>query len=97
MNHALNTEISLKEEDFSNQKYFLKEQHKHEIMFSFRYSDFFYERKGSKNYGMRVRIDFLKMKEGQSFFDIVNLHDLYLLAELCFNLAEVFKYCETKR
>jgi len=91
LSHALDSKISLKEEDFFNQKKFLLLQKKHEIMLSFTYAKFVKERKGSKNYGLKIKIDFAKMKEGQSFFDWVSLHDLYLLSELCYNLALIYR------
>jgi hypothetical protein len=38
-----------------------------------------------------IEIDFEKLKEGQKIFDIISLHQIYLLSEFCFNLSEVFR------
>jgi hypothetical protein len=38
-----------------------------------------------------IKIDFSKLKEWQKVFDIVPLHQVYLLAEFCFNLSEIFR------
>ncbi|MEI8252180.1 MAG: hypothetical protein WCG25_00125 [bacterium] len=40
---------------------------------------------------MDIEIDFERLKEGQKIFDIISLHQVYLLAEFCFNLSEVFR------
>jgi hypothetical protein len=56
-----------------------------------KYADYFVERKWSKEYGLNIEIDFHKLKEWQKLFDIVPLHQIYLLAEFCFNLSEIFR------
>jgi hypothetical protein len=38
-----------------------------------------------------IKIDFSKLKEWQKVFDVVPLHQVYLLAEFCFNLSEIFR------
>jgi len=90
--HAMDPDISLIVENFEWQKNYLREQEKHKIVFSFKYADFLKVWTGSKDYGVYIKIDFNQMRTGQKFFDVVALHDLYLLAELCFNMTEVFRF-----
>jgi hypothetical protein len=40
---------------------------------------------------MRIYVDFKKLKDGQSLFDVISLHQLYMLSELCYNISEVFR------
>ena len=90
--HAMDPNISLVVENFGWQKNYLKEQEKHKIVFSFKYADFLKVWTGSKDYGVYIKVDFNQLRNGQKFFSVVPLHDLYLLAELCFNLTEVFRF-----
>jgi len=94
--HAMDPDISLIVENFEWQTKYLREQKKHKIVFSFKYADFLEVWKWSKDYGVYIEIDFNHMKTGQKFFSVVKLHDLYLLAELCFNLTEVFRFHNKK-
>lgn len=92
LNHIETADVMLKIEDFVKQKDFiLKEKKLSIISFDIKYADYFVEWKWSKSYGLDIKIDFSKLKEGQKIFDIVPLHQIYLLAEFCFNLSEVFR------
>ena len=91
LNHTLDPNISLKETDFAWQKWFLNEQEKDTIFFKFKYSDFFQEWTWNKDYGIDIKVDFSKLWKWKSLFDIINLHQMYLICELCYNLAEVYK------
>jgi len=92
LNHIETADVMLKIEDFVKQKDFLlKEKNISKIEFDLKYSDYFVEWKWSKEYGLCIEIDFGKLKEGQKVFDIVPLHQIYLLSEFCFNLSEVFR------
>lgn len=92
LNHTLDPNISLKESDFAWQKWFLWDQDKDTIFFKFKYADFFTEWTWNKDYWIDIQVDFSKLWKGNSLFDIINMHQLYLICELCFNLSEVFKY-----
>ncbi|MCF7835053.1 hypothetical protein K9M48_03270 [Candidatus Gracilibacteria bacterium] len=92
LNHIETADVKLKIDDFVKQKTFiLKEKKLSKIKFDMKYADYFVERKGGKDYGLDIEIDFGKLKEGQKVFDIVDLHQVYLLAEFCFNISEVFR------
>jgi len=90
--HSFDSKVSLKREDYIKQKEYLLWQDKHKIILSFKYADNRMERKGSQIYGIRIQVDFSKLKSWQSFFEVISVHDLYLLSELCFNLSELFKW-----
>lgn len=90
--HAMDPDISLVRENFEWQKTYLKEQEKHKIIFSFKYADFIQEWTGNSDYGVYIKVDFNRLRVGMKFFDVVKLHDLYLLAELCYNLSVIYKY-----
>lgn len=92
LNHIETADINLKVDDFVKQKdYILKWKKLSKIIFDLKYGDYFVEWKWSKDYGLNIEIDFGKLKEGQKIFDIVSLHQMYLLAEFCFNISEVFR------
>jgi hypothetical protein len=59
------------------------------VKFDFVYADNWKERTGSKDYWIHLELNFTKFQEGQSLFDIISLHQLYMLAELCSNLCEL--------
>lgn len=91
-NHIETADISLKLDDFVKQKdYLLKWKNISKIKFDLKYSDYFVEWKWGKDYGLDIEIDFGKLKEGQKVFDIVDLHQMYMLSEFCFNVSEVFR------
>jgi len=89
--HALDSSISLKQTDFSKQKIYLFAQDKYRIIFSFKYANYITAWKWSEDYGLYIKLDFKKMKTWQKFFDLVDMHQVYLLSELCFNLTELFR------
>jgi len=92
LNHIETADVKLKIEDFVKQKdYVIKWNKISQIKFDIKYADYFIEWKWSKEYGLDIEIDFERLKEGQKIFDIISLHQVYLLAEFCFNLSEVFR------
>ncbi|MBU0627152.1 hypothetical protein KKG31_02865 [Patescibacteria group bacterium] len=91
LSHSTTSHIQLKTDDFIKQKDYLKKNVDTLIDFKFLYADAFPQWKGSKDYGIHIQLDFKKMKDGQSLFDLISLHQLYLLTELCFNLSEIFR------
>lgn len=91
LSHAVTPSINLKTTDFVYQKDFIVKSLKNPIDLKFNYADYFAEWKWSKEYGLNIFIDFKKLKDWQSLFDIIPLHQLYMLAELCYNITEVFK------
>ncbi len=92
LNHIETADVKLKIEDFVKQKdYVIKWNKIPKIKFDIKYADYFIEWKWSKEYGLDIEIDFEKLKEGQKIFDIISLHQIYLLSEFCFNLSEVFR------
>lgn len=91
LSHSTTSHVNLKTDDFEKQKEYLMKYVDTLLDFKFLYVDFFPEWKWSKDYGMRITVDFKKLKDGASLFDIVSLHQLYMFSELCFNISEVFR------
>lgn len=92
LNHTTTSTIRLKEWDFRTQKEFLIKWKKiKKISLDFNYAKYIKERKWNKEYWIKTEINFEKLKEHVSFFEIISLHNLYLLSELCFNLSEIFR------
>lgn len=91
LSHSSTTTIMIEENTISAQQEFLKKKKISKINFDFIYSKHITQRKGSKNYGVKIQLDFKKIKIKQSLFDTISIHQLYLLCELCFNLSEIFR------
>jgi len=91
LSHTTTANINLKTDDFIKQKDYLKNQKDPVVKFQFIYSKYFPEWKWSQDYGLNILLDFRKFKDGQPFFEIISIHQLYLLSELCFNISEIFR------
>lgn len=91
LSHSTTSHIHIKTDDFIKQKDYLRKNIDTLVDFKFVYADVFAQWKGSKTYGVRIQLDFKKMKDGQSLFDLISLHQLYMLTELCFNLSEIYR------
>lgn len=92
LNHTTTANLKLKEWDFKTQKeYLIKWKKIKKIILNFNYHKYIKERNGNKEYWIKTKIDFNKLKEWDSFLKIISLHNLYLLSELCFNLSEIFR------
>ncbi len=88
LSHNIDNEIRLKEDDIKD----IKEKKK--IDFKFNYSkDFDKETlpqnfpKDYEDYGFEIKIDFQNMKIGDKFIDKISVYNLFMLAELCYNLV----------
>lgn len=91
LSHTTSTHINLKTDDFIKQKDFLIKNKKQKIHLKFLYSQYFKQREWSKDYWVDIQIDFSKIKNWQSLFDIISIHQMYLLAELCYNISQIIK------
>lgn len=91
LSHTTTAEICIKRDDFIKQKDFLLHQKINNIKFDFLYAKNREEWKWKADYGVSVFIDFETLKEWTPLFDIIPLHNLYLLSELCYNLCEIFR------
>lgn len=92
LSHIASTNLTIKTDYFIKQRDFLVYEKKDPtVFFDFVYSKYWKEWTGSKEYWIHIKILFTKIKEGETLFDIVSLHQLYLLWELCYNLCELFK------
>ncbi len=45
----------------------------------------------NKNYGFKIEVDFCSLKEGQKFTDIITEWQLFMMAELCYNLVRFYR------
>ena len=101
LNHATTWNLLIKLEDYDIQKDYIlspKIQRVHElkgsalIHFNFTYSKYIKERKGSPEYWCSFAIDFSQLKPWTPLEKLISRHNLYLLAELCFNLAQIAQH-----
>lgn len=91
LNHATSSSVSLKLDDYEKQlEYLLSPKIKNPIVdFNFSYHRYIRQWQGSKDYGIQVKIDFQALRPGMKLESVVEWHQLYLLSELCFNLAQI--------
>lgn len=96
LSHTSTTFLYIQQEDYQKQKEFLLMKSIKSIHLDFRYSDYLPEWKGSKDYSCQVSIDFSKLRPATSLRKIVSVHQMYVLAELCYNITKVL-YQRTKK
>ncbi len=89
--HSLTSNLIIKTDDFVKQKDYLAHEKTTSLHFLMNYSKQFKERKGSPAYQIDISVDFKKIKEGQSLFDHITMHQCYLLCEFCYNVSEIFR------
>ena len=96
LNHGTTSNLLIKLEDYEVQKDFIlspKVQRVNNlkgsalIKLNFVYSKYIQQRKGSPDYGIQFSIDFKQLKPGLQLEKLISWHNLYLLAELCYNLS----------
>ena len=98
LNHTTTSSLKLKLEDYEVQRDFIlspKVQRVQKlngsamITLEFHYSKYVVQRKGSLEYWIQLSIDFKKLKPDLQLEKLVSRHQLYLLSELCFNIAQL--------
>ncbi|MBB1578888.1 MAG: hypothetical protein HG424_002780 [candidate division SR1 bacterium] len=98
LNHTTTSSLKLKLEDYEVQRDFIlspkvqrvqKLNGSARITLDFHYSKYVAQRKGSLEYGIQLSIDFKKLKPDLQLEKLVSWHQLYLLSELCFNIAQL--------
>lgn len=91
LNHTSSSGVILKAEDFEKQLEFLLSPRIQSpiISFNFNYSRYIRHWKGSEEYGIQLELDFTKLKSGMTLESLIDWHQLYLLAELCYNLSQI--------
>ncbi|MDR0369566.1 MAG: hypothetical protein LBH96_03490 [Candidatus Peribacteria bacterium] len=96
LSHTSTTFLYIQPQDYQKQKEFLLAKSIKKVYLHFRYSEHLPEWKGSKDYSCQVSIDFSKLRPNTSLRKIVSVHQMYLLAELCYNITKVL-YQRTKK
>lgn len=98
LNHSTTSWLTLKVEDYEIQRDFIlspkvqrvqKLKGSAEISLDFVYAKYISQRKGSTTYGIHFKLDFAQLKPWIGLEHLISRHDLYLLAELCFNLSQL--------
>ena len=98
LNHTTTSSLKLKLEDYEVQRDFIlspkvqrvqKLNGSARITLDFHYSEYVAQRKGSPEYWIQLSIDFKKLKPDLQLEKLVSWHQLYLLSELCFNIAQL--------
>ncbi|MBS8121556.1 hypothetical protein [Candidatus Vampirococcus lugosii] len=93
LSHNIDTNILIKTEDYESQKIYLLYNQGPLINFDFKYKKSFDKyRKGNKDYGLKIKINFKKLSHNDKFFNIISIHDLFMISELCYNMIEIYKY-----
>lgn len=106
LNHATTEKLEIKIEDFDIQRDYilspkvqrvntLKKSAK--INLNFIYAEHIPEWQGSQDYGVHFTLDFNLLKPGIQLESLISRHNLYLLAELCFNLAQIHQFQTTSK
>lgn len=67
------------------------------ILLHFVYKAHLPQREGSADYACDTQIDFSSLKAGTSLRKIISLHQMYLLAELCYNITKIINAALKKR
>ncbi len=91
LTHSSSSQVIIQKEFTDKQVEFLRSKKYKVIEFDFLYSRFVSQWKWAADYGFSLRVDLNRLDDGVSLFDVVSVHHLYLLAELCYNLVEIFK------
>lgn len=98
LNHTTTSSLKLKLEDYEVQRDFIlspkvqrvqKLNGSARITLEFHYSKYVAQRKGSLEYWIQLSIDFKKLKPDLQLEKLVSRYQLYLLSELCFNIAQL--------
>jgi len=98
LSHNTHAEIRLNEKDFAGTLKRIRRMRREEnVKLNFQYSKSLPEiSPPNSKYGVNISIDFLSLKLGDEFLKIVNLWDLFMLSELCFNLVISFRTLQSK-
>lgn len=91
LTHNIDPNLPIHQENIDRQKAYLMEKKKTIVTLKFIYAQHRKEWKGSSDYGVQITINFQKLKQGQKLYTIIPLHQIYLLAELCYNIAQLYK------
>ena len=93
LSHNTHAEIRLNEKDFAGTLKRIRRMRRDEnISLNFQYSQSMPEiSPPNSKYGVNISIDYLSLKIGDEFLQIVSLWDLFMLSELCFNLVLSFR------
>ncbi len=96
MAHSYDPKMTIKIDDFINQKTYWSSKGIKTIHFLFKYYHYREERTGDKEYGIDIKINFNTLKAGTPLFKAITLHQLYLFSELCYNLTKLY-YTDNKK
>lgn len=101
LNHTTTWNLEIKLEDYDIQKEYIlspKVQRTQSlkgsanIIFDFTYAQYIEQRKWNAEYGIKISVDFKKLKPWITLEKLISWHNLYLLAELCFNIAQIAQF-----
>lgn len=89
LSHSADTHITLRPDDLLKRSIYIHEKRVTKLQFN--YKTYFGKLwTWSDDYGVDMTIDYAALRAWQTYFSIVSLHQLFLLSELCFNLASIF-------
>lgn len=91
LTHSIDSAITLEQDGITGQKNYLADRSIHRVGLDFSYADYISSWTGSKSYGIKITIDFRKLRAGTSLLKVIDSHQLYMLSELCYNLCILYK------
>ncbi|MDR2416152.1 MAG: hypothetical protein LBD75_06195 [Candidatus Peribacteria bacterium] len=89
LSHSSTPSLLIQQEDFQKQKEFLASQKIKKIRLQFFYHAHLPEWEGSPEYVCKITVNFATLKTGTSLRNVVSLHQMYMLSELCYNITKV--------
>ncbi|MDR0282432.1 MAG: hypothetical protein LBI53_03865 [Candidatus Peribacteria bacterium] len=87
LTHTSTSRIAIQEEDFKKQKGFLLSKHIKNLHLNFIYSSYIPQWKGNRDYVCQIQLEISAIQPHVSLFDLISLHQMYLLTELCYNVS----------
>ena len=91
LSHNIDDEIRLKENHYrGTRKSFMKKHPCGVAKFTFEYDRDMSEMT-QNDYGFTIRVNFRELSPGKRFVEVISEWDLYMFAELCFNLIFAFR------
>ena len=87
LTHTSTSHITIQEEDFKKQKEFLLSKKIKNLNLNFVYSSYITQWKGNKEYSCQIELEISAIQPNVSLFDLISLHQMYLLTELCYNVS----------
>lgn len=91
LTHSIDSNRTIDKDGIVRQKSYLMDRNAYNIHFDFHYADYIAAWKGSKTYGINLKLNFKHIRQWQALLDVISVHHMYLLVELCYNLCALYQ------